>query len=424
MRTVRATHNALAVSAANAETAINTEQTLDLSLLCSVDDVISLTPRRENNADELTGKEEPDTVYDLGRTAEGSLSFPKAQPQHFAFLCAYALGVCSTAAAGTGYEHTITPMQNDLDGARSNPSFTCGQKYAGVLKRLFASFFVDTVTAQFAADSWVSINADLKGTGKATDNVIQETVSALDNAESLTLAANGVHGSTAQDRLDNVHQIKVELDSGEWTEVEFSGVSDADPAVITITDPGGAGATVNYKVLYVPTEAAWGAFPSRVSETPLRVAQLAVAIGGAWDGSGFVGGRTLAAEINSIEWSLQNNLAVEFVPGAADAYASRAFREGRSQTLKLDREFREYVVQQYMDSNETFGVHLLCQGAIFDDPHKFQVELIFPRVAVLTAPLNVNGKRMAEAGDLTVLEDDAYGSVIVKVKNLQSGYAA
>ena len=424
MRTTRATHNALAVSAASAETAINTEQTLDLALLCGMDNVMNLTPRRENNGDELTGKEEPDTVYDLGRTAEGSLSFPKAQPQHFAFLCAYALGVCSTTAAGTGYQHTITPMQNDLDGSRSNPSFTCAQKFAGVLKRRFASMFIESLTAQFQADNWVSINADLKGTGKATDNVFQETVSALDDAESLTLAANGVHGTTAQDRLDNVHQIKVELDTGEWTEVDFSVVSDADPAVITITDPGGAGATVNYKILYVPTEAAWCTFPSRVTETPLRVAQLAVSIGGAWDGFAFQGGRTLAAEINAIEWSLQNNLAVEFVPGAADAYASRAFREGRTQTLKLNREFREYILQQFMDSNETFGVHLLCQGAVYDSPHAFQVELIFPRVAVLTSPLNVNGKRMAEAGDLTVLEDDTYGSVIVKVKNLQSGYAA
>ncbi|WP_028314674.1 hypothetical protein [Desulfatibacillum aliphaticivorans] len=424
MRSSRARHNAIAVSAANAETAINTEQTLDLALLCGLDNVINLTPRRESNAEELTGKEEPDTIYDLGRTAEATFTFPKAQPQHFAFLCAYGLGVCASAAAGTGYQHTITPIDNDLDGARSNPSFTGAEKFAGVLKRRFASLFVESITANFSADSWVSINADLVGTGKATDNVIQETIEALDNAESLTLAANGVHGSSAQDRLDNVHQIKVELDTGEWTEVEFSAVSDATPAVITITDPGGAGATVNYKVLYVPTEAGWCTFPSRVSESPLRVSQLAVVIGGAWDGSAFQGGRTLDAEINSIEWSLQNNLAVEFVPGAADAYASRAFREGRTQAVKLDREFREYIVQQYMDANETIGLHLLCQGDVYDDPHKFQVELIFPRLGVLSAPLNVNGKRMAEAGDLTVLEDDTYGSVIVKVKNLQSGYAA
>jgi len=52
------------------------------------------------------------------------------------------------------------------------------------------------------------------------------------------------------------------------------------------------------------------------------------------------------------------------------------------------------------------------------------VEIIFPKVGVLNAPLSVDGKRLAEAGDLQVLEDDTYGSVIVKVKNLQATYMA
>ena len=99
-------------------------------------------------------------------------------------------------------------------------------------------------------------------------------------------------------------------------------------------------------------------------------------------------------------------------------------REGRTQTLKLDREFRDYILQQHIDDNDTFGVYILCEGAIYDTPHKYQVEIIFPSVAVLTAPLSVDGKRLGEAGDLKVLEDDTYGSVIAKVKNLQATYAA
>jgi len=351
MRSWRATHNLLAVSANKKETAINKEQTLDTSLLVDMSAVLNLEPRREDNADELTGKEEADTVYDLGNLSGLPLPFPKAQPQHFAFILAYALGAISTGAAGTGYEHTITPIANDEDANRSNPSFTAAMRIGKtVLKRRCASMFIDNFVATFARDDWCKIEAQAKGTGKADESVYEETLSALDNAVSLTLATNGVQGATAAERLDNVQRIRIELATGVWTEVAYSAVSDATPAVITITDPGGAGASKSYKVLYIPDEAipddwaattgysvgdkckptvpndywyictvagtsagtepvawpttigetevdgtvtwecitdAWQTFPSRVVETPLRVSQVTMNLGGTWNGSAF-----------------------------------------------------------------------------------------------------------------------------------------
>ena len=125
MRSSRSNFNQIAVSAYAQETAINTFQTLDLSLLAQTGDLITVEPVRETNVDEMTGKEEPDTIYDLGKTCSLSLNFPKAQPQHFALLYAYALGTIASAAAGSsGYEKTITPMDADLDGQRSLPSMT------------------------------------------------------------------------------------------------------------------------------------------------------------------------------------------------------------------------------------------------------------------------------------------------------------
>jgi len=252
MRSWRATHNLLAVSANNQETAINTEQTLDTSMLVDMSDVINLEPRREDNAEELTGKEEADTIYDLGNLAACPLTFNKAQPQHLAFLFAYALGTISTAAAGTGYEHTVTPINNDVDEYRSVPSFTAAMRLGQtVLKRLFASMFIDSFVATFARDDWVKIIGQAKGTGKVTDNVYEETLAGLDNAVSLTLAANGVEGADAQGRLDNMQRIRAEYPSSDvWTEVVYSAVSSATPAVITITSLGGAGASVDYKLLY------------------------------------------------------------------------------------------------------------------------------------------------------------------------------
>jgi hypothetical protein len=426
MRSPRANFNQIAVSAYARETAINTEQTLDLSLLAQLSDIVTPEFQRENNADEMTGHEEPTNVYDLGKTASLSLNFPKAQPQHFALLYAYALGsVVSAAAGSTGYQKTITPLNEDLDNYRSLPSITVAQRFGKtVFFERFASMFVDQVTAKFARNSWVEISGQLKGTGKSTTSIEEETVNAAGNATSLTLAANAVAGATAAERLDAIHSIKVELASGVWTDVAFSAVSSANPAVITITAPGGTSDPVDYKILYAPDEAAWMTFPARVSQTPLRVSEVTLVLGGTWTGTAFSGGKTLACEVNSIEHNLNNNGQIEFCVGTSGAYASRYFREGRTQTLSLDRELRDYIIRNYIDQNETFGVRILASGDEYESGHNYEVEMIFPKVAVLSAPISVNGKRLAERGDMTVLEDDTYGSVIVKVKDLQQYYAA
>jgi len=425
MRSIRANHNMIAVSAYTMETDINTAQTLDLSLLAAVGDIVTLDPRRENNADEATGKEEADTIYDLGQTATLSLSFPKAQPQHFAVLYAYALGVSASTSAGTGYLKTITPLTGELDQSRSLPSFTAAQRLGKTIsKERFYSMFVNQVTATFARDDWCKATAEVVGTGKTDKSVVEETITAAENVTTLTLAANGVAGATAQERVDAIHQIRVELASGVWTEVDFSAVSSATPAAITITAPGVGTDSRPYKVLYAPTEVSWMTFPARVSETPLRVSELTLTLGGKYDGSAFQGGRELGPEINSVEHRLANNGNVEFVPGGGGAYASQYFRDGRKQTLSLDREFRDMIVRNYMDTNEYFGASILAEGAEFDTGHKYSVEIIFPRLGVLKASLSANGKRLGEKGDLEVLEDDTYGSVIVKVKNLAAAYAA
>jgi hypothetical protein len=499
-----ATHDLIAVSANTAETAINTEQGLDTTMLVALGDVINLEHRRESNENEATGKEEPDTIYDLGSLANWSANFEKAQPQHFAFLLAYALGVATPAGAGSGHQHTITPIEGDLDADRSLPSFTAAQRYGdNVLRRRFASMFVDSVSASFAKDSWCKITGTCKGTGKYTDNNATENVTVAMNATTLSLAALAVEGGDAPTRLENVQQIRVlKPNSGEYLDVAYSAVTAGPPSAITITPPATAAAIAGlskatacvvtwvghglvstdkvtfagitqaewsaingeqtvtfigvdsfsigvnssafslvydpvtdpgtiiestdavYEVLYIPTESGWMTFPARINETPLRVSELTLKVGGKWNGTAFLGGRELTSEIKSVDWSFNNNLAVEFVPGAGGSYASRAIRGGRTQKITLNREFREFIMQQHLIDNDTVGLYILAEGAVYDTPHKYQVEIIFPKVAVLAAPISVDGKRLGEAGDLQVLEDDSYGSVIVKVKNLQATYAA
>jgi hypothetical protein len=384
-----------------------------------------LSQRREDNSNEATGMEEPDAIYDNGSTSQAPFSFSKAQPQHFAFILAYALGAVSSSVAGDGYKHTITPINGEVDNDRSVPSFSAMQRLGDtILKRRFVSMFADGFTANFSKDDWVKLTADIKGTGKFIDNVVKETVSAAGNVTEITLAENAVEGATVPTRLDNVQRIRVELTPGVWTEVSYTAVSSATPAVITIDDPGGDLTLVNYEILYIPDEAAAFTFPAKVQETPLRVSQLTVVMGGKWNGSAFQGGRSLSSEINSIEWKFANNLEVEFVPGAGGSYAASGYRQGRTQTVTIDRKMMEFIMQQHVIDNDTFGFRILCEGALYDATNKYQVEIIFPKLGILKADPKVDNKRNTESAEIQVLQDATYGSVIVNVKNLQATYAA
>ena len=112
---------------------------MDTTLLADLNTVLNYQAVKVANREELTGKEEADRLYDFGGKVAGSLTFPRAQPQHFAFLLAYGLGAVETAALGSaGFRHTIRPRDGEVDVARSNPSFTAAMRLGRqVLKRRF-----------------------------------------------------------------------------------------------------------------------------------------------------------------------------------------------------------------------------------------------------------------------------------------------
>lgn len=426
IRNFLATHNLLAVSANHQETAINQEQTLDTTFLVDLNTVLNYRAIKAANREEMTGKEEADRLYDLGGTVAGSLAFSRAQPQHFAFLLGYAMGEVTTSPAGTsGFRHVIRPRPGEVDLARSNPSFTAAMRFGRqVMKRRFASCFVDQVRVEFAKDGWAKITGTVKGTGKVADNTRVEVVTAAYNAASLSLAANGVEGADAAARLANVQAVKVLNPATQaWDEVNYTAVSGGTPGVVAITPPGGSAGTTTYKVFYIPQESGWMALPNRVEEPPLKVSQLTVNIGGRWNGSSFTGGYAPGAEVRRIVWTFQNNLSPERSPGGGE-FANRAFRSGREQKLAFDRDFRDFLMAQSLKDNDYFGLHLKAVGPEFVTGVAYQVEIIFPRVAVSAAPVRATQRRLAEELEFAVLEDDTYGSVIVQVQNLVGSYAA
>ncbi len=164
--------------------------------------------------------------------------------------------------------------------------------------------------------------------------------------------------------------------------------------------------------------------PPRVEEPPLKVSQLEVTLGGRWDGAAFSGGYQLATELRGVTWTMKNNLTPESTPGAGGNYANRAFRTGREQSLKFDRDFRDFLLAQNLKDNDTLGVRLQATGPEFEPGVSYQVDLVFPRVSVLATTVKVYQRRLGEEVEFAVLEDDTYGSVVAYVQNQVSGYAA
>jgi len=431
MRSEFANDILIAVSANPRETAINTEQTLNTGMLCDMTSIPDLEARRENNADEAKGKEEPDLLYDLGGLSKMKMRFPRMQAQHMAFIGSYGLGASSSVEAGTtGWRRTILPITGDLDAARSNPSFTLGARLGKHLeKRLYASEFVTSFDLTMERDSWAVLEADLNGTGKITTNNFKESVTAAFNATSLTLAANGVAGANAQERLDNVHYIRVlHPTTGEWIDVVYSAVSAAAPAVITIAAPGGVATSTQYQIIYniVETGAyAWCAFPNRVEEYPLRVSDFAVKIGAKWDGSALTGGHPMAAEINSMKWHCECGPVPDFTSGGGTyLFANRALRSPRVQTVTLDRRFLDTILARRFADIEYFTLHAKAEGAEYEAGHKYTVEVLFPRVSVKGRPVSIGDKnRLSEGVEFDIFQDDTFGSVLLWTKNKVQNYA-
>jgi hypothetical protein len=495
MRNYLADYNEFVISANNKETALNTEQTLDTLLRIAKANIIEAEPRSESNADELTGHEEPDRLYRLGWMLGKTIEFPKAQPQHFGIGYGFGLGICTPTPWGTGYKHLCLPTSDML-----LPGFTAAMKLGTEIeKRRHASIFIDTLTATWAKDSWAKLSLALKGTGKFTSNIYEETKSAAFNAVALTLLANGVQGATPEARLDSLHLLRaLKPNTGEWIDKVVTVISGATPAVFTITAPavlatgtdisfeetgshilsvstdfttlglvatnsiviagsiannntftivsvaahdivvteaivdGVAGPPVtialatlcNHKILYVPTEPGWCTFPDYVEEPPLRVTDVVMRIGGKWNGTTFLGGHLVESEVNSIEHVLNNQMLVEFRIGGTGDYANYALRQGRIQTLKLDRQLRDWILNNWMEKNESIGVYMKATGDEFETGKNYYVETVFPKCGILKADLKVDGKILGQTGDLQVLEDATYGSVRAEIANQVAAYAA
>ena len=248
----------LVVSAGKKETALNNEIMPDTLFLVQPDSFLKSGKSTEKEEVLAGGQAEPARLYKFGGEASGPFSPGKMQPQHLAFLAAFAMGDVTTVPAGAaGYLHTITPLTSPLDAKRDLPTTTAVQRVGTLFKRCYAGIGVDSFTLGFKRKDWVTVSGQLKGTGKTQINLITETAAGNSDDASVTLA-NAAQGADAAARLDSVHQVRFKLDSGGgYGEVNVRSVSDASPAVVTIDPPDSTGTNPGtYEIVYVPAESA------------------------------------------------------------------------------------------------------------------------------------------------------------------------
>jgi hypothetical protein len=376
----------------------------------------------EHNGETVHGAELPTRLAASHREAKGKLSQKRAKPDFLAFVLAYFFGGSTSTSAGTtAYRHTITPIA-DL----SLPTFTMIQRRAADLftERL-AGNYLDSFNLELG-EGWVAITAEAIGTGAREVNYEHEIVAAPANADSITLAANAVEGDSASARLANLYRVRArDTGSPVWETLAVATVSSSTPAVVSFAAALGTGTgSVDYHLDYLPAEPDWCELPEYIDESPLKLTEARVVVDGWFDGSTLQGGQELAAEVVSFSINAKNHLELKHFPGEAGP-AAMALRGGRELTITLTERLRDTVRQYQADHPDTeeVAVALLIQGAEIDPGGpRFGAELIFPRCGILAAPVTVSNQRLAQAGDLVVLDDGQSGGVIVRCYNQAPSY--
>lgn len=379
----------------------------------------------EDNRDQIRGIELATRLFATGQTAAGKLGQKRAKPDFLTFALANFFGQISTQQVASGiYQHTITPAESIY-----LPSFTLIQRRGdSILKERFAGNLIDSFDLELG-ESWVGLNANVKGIGKREVNYFHEVIAASENSLQLTLAQNGVEGESAAERMENVFRVRAKaLGSNAWTVCKVTAVSASAPAVITIESAVGPGSgTINFHIDYIPAEPAWCEFPGFGEESPLRLVDAQLTVDGYFNGSTVAGGEVISKDLLGFSIQAKNDLDIrKLADGSGELYASDAIRKGREITVKLSERLRDTVLQWQWDHPETeqISLYLKIRGAeiVPASGFHFGADIVFPLCGIVKMPIVVTGKVLAQEGDLNVMDDGSYGGAFIRTWNQVSAY--
>jgi len=419
-RNIFENYNVLGVSSELRESGLNLLVAIDKQFVFEKGNILQNEALTELNEDEITGREEPtDIFYKGARTSAFNLSLPRAQAQHLLHILAFALSgnVTTIGVGAAGYKHVITPGE-----CMSPHTFTGCFQEAAIQKTLFASLMYENAEITFEKEAFVKATAGIRGTGKNSVNWLEETVTASGLAVSLSLAS-----SVSENLISNIHSIMITKADGAQYPLQASSVSGQ---LINLEASAGDGADNRvYKVIYVNSECSWDNIPARIAETPLRVSDLRVNIGGKFNGTDIIGGIDINHEIQKLTYKLDQPQTIEARPCAAGEnadFANYVVRGTRKQTVTLDRDFKDVLMQAKLRNAEYFALKILCEGAEFETGVKFTLQIILPRIAATKAARTSNNGILTEGNEMQVLDDPAgtYKSIYATIINKQSKVAA
>lgn len=380
---------------------------------------VKSTVETVHDGDTVRGAELPGRVFASARSAAGTLSQKRARPDFIAFVLSYFFGSCESQVFGEGYSHFITPAA-DLD----LPSFTLVQRRGrDIFTERLAGNYIDSFRLDLK-EGFAALSAEVVGTGAREVNYERETITAPGNTTALTLG-HAVAGASAAERLANVYRVRARLSGSQaWLTALASAVSDDIPAVVTLAAVGGNSDDAEFQVDYLPTAPDWCAPPPGVDESPLRLIDARVIVGGWWNGIGIVGGEELGPRLLSLSVSGRNNLELRRFPGDGGP-AAHARRGARELTIALSEELRDSVRAYTADHPDldALAVTVNLEGATLESGFTYNVGIHFPRCAVLTAPVAAESGRLATNADLIVLDDgEGWGGGGAIIWNQQTGY--
>ena len=173
--------------------------------------------------------------------------------------------------------------------------------------------------------------------------------------------------------------------------------------------------------------------PGVVAESYLRYGDVEFTRGGALTGS--VAGGDLAVggspvsfktHLRSFEWSVENQAIAIYEMGDNSGFVSRVERGDRFlHTLSAVLEMQDDSHKSGLVSGTEYVLNIPIVGGVIaggSGAFNFSADLIFPKVVYRQAKKDRADQALIVNAEFQVLEDAAYGSVIAKIINEQTGY--
>ena len=397
--------NQLVVSSELRQSGINQPAALDKRFNFEKGNILQVEPQFEIAEDEVTGYEEAtDIDYRGDRIGGFNLSFPKAQIQHLQHILGFAYcGSYEFIGVGSdGTKSVLTP------GDAIEPYlFSAMFQESELQKTLFASLAYENFDIVFEKEKFVKASAAVRGTGYNEKNWKREKVTTQSAVGSELLVSTNILNND----IKSVREILMKKNNGSWSKITASSVGEK---TIRLSEQFSDGTGEReFQITYEPTGISWASTEiSRIKETPLLTSSLSVIIGGKFDKTLLTisGGVELNREIRNLTYHYEQQLTIEARPCASGDnpyFANYMVRMPRKQTLTLERDAVNLLMQTYMELKENISFKIVCEGVEFEPGVKYSLVIIFPRVGITKSPRSVDNSMMKETVTLEILEDTA-----------------